>query len=423
MEIKYFKQPQEIKLGDILNVRLELGKFDNVWMMSGMTKDSGIDVLHESMKIAISKGTKINIALGLDKKNTSKDMLLRLLDMGCNLKIFINTDDNKFETRIYIFEKYNDTSYVYLTSSKLSVGGLLENSCLVTEIKYTNEDNENFKTLISKYTEGISLDGFTTATREQIIKLAEDGEIFARIIDRKIPRISDVYKNETFIGNNVYDENTGLNINKEELEDIDIDIDIDVDSIAIKKNVEILGEKLSKNEAKPVEHEKTDEVIKKSGNIITNADEANFENISTLIIEANKIALSGVTTGEIKIPNAISKNMNEFFDYPDSFEMITDKKGKTRQVSIVKLDIFDNNNVDSLVDDNVLIYETERYLAIKSDVVISLNVNEEDIIRIIKVDNKNYRFEIIRKDSNEYEIWERYLIYKIKGQKRRYGVI
>lgn len=421
MEIKYFKQPQEIKLGDILNVRLELGKFDNVWMMSGMTKDSGIDVLYESMKIAISKGAKINIALGLDKKNTSKDMLLRLLDMGCNLKIFVNTDDNKFETRIYIFEKYNDTSYVYLTSSKLSVGGLLENSCLVTEIKYTKEDNENFKTLISKYTEGMSLDGFTTATREQIIKLAEDGEIFARIVDRKIPKISDIYKNEAFIGSNIYDENIGLRINKDELEDIDIDVD--VGSIAIKKNVEILGKKLSKNEAKPIEDEKPDEIIKRPGNIITNADEANFENISTLIIEANKIASSGITTGEIKISHVISENMNEFFDYPNSFEIVTDKKGKTRQTSIVKFDIFDNNSVDNFADDNVLIYETERYLAIKSDVLISLNIDEEDIIRIVKVDNKNYRFEIIRKNSNEYEIWERYLIYKIKGQKRRYGVI
>ena len=72
--------------------------------------------------------------LGVDKKNTSKDMLLKLLQAGVKLRTFLNNGENKLETRIYAFIKYNGVSCVYLSAGKLSSGGLYENYCLVTEL-------------------------------------------------------------------------------------------------------------------------------------------------------------------------------------------------------------------------------------------------------------------------------------------------
>lgn len=223
MKINYFNQPKDIKLAEALIQKLA-EDFDKFWLVSGFTKDTGIDILLDA--IISSKISEKNVFLGLDKKNTSKDMLIRLLSANVNLKTIVNNENEKIETRVYLFSKKDGDSYVYLSASKLSKGGISENSCLVTEIIYGKDEYSEVKDLILKIEEEFLL---RETNVEKVKKLAEDGEIAARIAERKIPRIADMYSNDGVqIGENQYDESVGLGLDKEALNDVDIDVDLPI---------------------------------------------------------------------------------------------------------------------------------------------------------------------------------------------------
>ena len=110
-----------------------------------MTKDSGIDMVFDSIEIARKNGAEVNIMIGIDRKNTSKDMLMKLLNMGCNLFVHINREDKKIETRIYVFENEDGESFVYESCGKFSEGGLSSNYCLIQEISYLPEDKKAYE--------------------------------------------------------------------------------------------------------------------------------------------------------------------------------------------------------------------------------------------------------------------------------------
>ena len=210
------------KLGEILNQKM-LEDFDKVWIVSGFTKDSGIEAITES--IEKSKISEINVCLGLDKKNTSKDTLIKLINTGAHLKIFVNNNEEKSETRAYLFFKQKGVSYVYLTAAKLSEGGLYNNSCLITEIIYEKEELIDIFNLVQKVE---SDKNFKLVNEDDILELASSGEILARITERKIPRIAELYQQgEVELGTaKQYDEtvNTG-NINNT-YEDVEINVDL-----------------------------------------------------------------------------------------------------------------------------------------------------------------------------------------------------
>ncbi len=223
MKVKYFNQPKDIKLSEVLIQKFS-EDFDKFWVVSGFTKDTGIDILLDA--ITSSKISEKNVFLGLDKKNTSKDMLIRLLNAHVNLKTIVNNESEKIETRVYLFSKREGDSYVYLSASKLSKGGISENGCLVTEIVYGKDEYSEVKELILKIEEEFLL---KETNIEKVKKLAEDGEIAARLAERKIPRIADMYTNDGVqIGENQYDESVGLGLYKEALNDVDIDVDLPI---------------------------------------------------------------------------------------------------------------------------------------------------------------------------------------------------
>ncbi len=222
MKINYYNQPEDIKLGDVLTKRLG-EKFDKVWIVSGFSKDSGIEALIPALEK--SKIPEVNIHLGLDKKNTSKDVLLKVLKTGANLRIFLNGNDDKTETRIYLFFKQKGNSYVYLTAGKLSEGGLFENSCLITEIIYEKEELIELFNLVQKIE---SDSNFKVTDENDILELAANGEIMARITERKIPRIAELYQQgEVEIGGaKQYDETVGIGTNAQEYDDVDIAVEL-----------------------------------------------------------------------------------------------------------------------------------------------------------------------------------------------------
>ena len=99
--------------------------------------------------------------------------------MGCKVNVHINTDNSKVETRAFIFESEKDASYIYTTSAKFSAGGLLENSCTITEFKYLLEDKQAFDVAKNALLQG-ALAEFHEIDKDEVILLAEKGEVVAR---------------------------------------------------------------------------------------------------------------------------------------------------------------------------------------------------------------------------------------------------
>lgn len=433
MEVKFLNQPKEVKLGEILNQRLK-EKFDEVYVIAGLVKDTGVEVIQQEIENAIKQGTKINVFIGIDRKNTSKDMMLKLLSAGCKLNIHINTDESKVEMRAFIFEKKDDDSYIYVTGAKLSSGGLLDNISIVTEIKYEKDDRKMFESAKNSILMS-TINEFHSIGEDEVILLAEKGDIVARIIDRKIPRISEMYgSKENVIGEQVYDEGaTNSIINADDYEDVDIDIDM---GLGVRENVMLETEKelkkeknekdailkrLSKSE-KDLEKlyantaEKSEE---KKKTTILMSKEIDYTNMNTFMIEANNIAEKGVGAGEVKIPKSIADNLINFFGGLDNFKLNEENK----LVMNVKFDVVDNKENKIRTDNMVNLISTDKGISILSKELLDLKLLEGDIIRIIKEKQGEFRCEIIRKDTEEYNIWSCYLVNSIRGQKRRYGII
>ena len=418
MEVKFLNQPKEVKLGDILKSRLN-EDFEEIYLIAGMVKDTGVEDIYEDILKSMEHPKKISVCIGIDRKNTSKDMLLKLLDAGCKLSVHINTDTSKVETRAFIFIKENGTSYIYVTGAKFSSGGLFENNCVITEIKYEKDESKALEIAKNNILQGVVAE-FHEIDRDEVILLAEKGEIVARITERKIPNIAEMYGSmtpaEKPLGEQVYDESTSnMTFNFDDLADIEIDLE---PGIVMRKNVELATEKEAKKERKEKEEllkslKKTEsdldklygkkEEETKTKNIIHKSNDIDYENMTTLIIEANKI---NEKDGEFKLPKALSENLSKYFD--------EDK---------VKFNILDNKDNSEKNDENVEILRTDKGISIKSEILLNLKLEEGDIVRIIKETENSYRCEVIRKESAEHNIWICYCINSIRGQKRRFGII
>lgn len=433
MDIKFWNQPKDLSLGNVLNEKLTKG-FQKVWLIAGVAKDTGIEVLMESIEEARKLGTEVNVLIGIDRKNISKDMLMKLLKLGCHLFLHINRDDNKVETRMYLFESDDRESFIYESSGKFSEGGLLTNHLIVQEISYMPSEKKQFEKAKTSIIQGCHM--FQETDEEELKLLAERGEVVARIIERKIPSISQMYGTTSLeaISNDMYDESTSNKLFEIPENDIDIDIDIDisgelkkaelsVEAEAKKEKIEkeniekIATEKLSKFYQEIVENEPDKKV-----NIIKDLNNIDFSSVNIFVFELNKIIENGLGEGEIKIPLYLYEEMKDFFE-SQKFNSFTDVKGKVRFGLNVIFEIVDTQNNVTQIDENAFIYVEDRYLALKSIVFKSLNSTEKDILRVIKKSENTYCLELIRKNSNEYQIWENYCIYSMKNSKRKFGIM
>ncbi|MBQ9313585.1 MAG: hypothetical protein IJ220_01060 [Clostridia bacterium] len=433
MDIKFWNQPKDLSLGNLLNEKLRKG-FQKVWLIAGVAKDTGIEMLLESIEEARNLGTEVNVLIGTDRKNISKDMLMKLLKLGCHLFLHINRDENKVETRIYIFESDDRQSLIYESSGKLSEGGLYTSQLVVQEISYMPAEKKMFENAKNIILQGTEV--FKETDEEELKLLAEKGEVVARIIERKIPSISEMYGGTSIetIGNDMYDESSSGRLFDIPENDFDIDIDINIDGeikkaeLSVeteakkqkieKENVEKLAaEKLSKfyEELPTVESEKKVSIIKDMNNI-------DFSNVNIFVFELNKIVEKGLGEGAIKVPVYLFEEMKNFFG-SELFDTFIDEKGKAKFGTKVAFEILDTQNNETVQDENAFIYVEDRYLALKSKVLKELRPEEKDILRMIKNSENRYCLELIRKNSKEYNIWENFCVYAMKNSKRKFGIM
>lgn len=416
MEVKFYNQPKDIRLADVLRDKLCSGKFKNVWFIAGYVKDDGLEYFRNDFESALNAGATVNLVLGLDRKNTSKNVLESFLLMGCNIRYYLNNDDNdKFETRVFAFEGTDGEDFIYLSATKFSENGFLENKCLVTEIKYVNEEKE-FNKFKLNLENGFSGDDFSELNEQRLKELASNGDILARITERKIPRISDLYKvGIADIGGEQYNEEASSTLFSDVLSNVEIDIELPAtNSIKVQTT---LGEEVEHR----IEKKKvlSEENVQKVSKLLKSEDDWDYDDMSTFILQVSSKASSDC---EIKIPNSIAKNMNLFFNYPDGFHVVENDKGKLVECFEVVLEVFDNVTKSEQRDESAKICKSDRYTVFSSE--LFSNLDENDIVRIIKQDTSLYRCEIIHLNTDEYGVWDGFCRTALgKGVSRKFGIV
>jgi len=421
MEIKFLNQPRDIKFLDILSNKLRDKKYNKVWIVAGFAKDNAMDCILEDIKAARENGTTIECIFGLDKKNTSKDMLLKFLNMGCNIRFHLNEEGVKLESRLYVFESANSDSYVYITGGKFSEGGITSNLSLIEEIKYSPDEKMELSKVKAAIESGLSNDEFETLTEDKLKDLAATGDIVARITERKIPKISELYNQsgETSAeGANAsieYDESVSTDYSELLNKDVDIDIELDDDNIKIQTS---LGEEVEhklKNNSK----EKEDETVI-SKLILGNEKDSDYSMMNTLIIPISKPTTNGT---EIKITSSITANMLKFLEYPNDYHTAEDEKGSIKEYKDIILDIYENTQKKQVLDENACIIQTVKHTTIKSEKFNEIDIQEDAIMRLMKEASNKFRCEIINHDSPEYSIWEGFCTLQVKGSSKKFGII
>ena len=413
MNVKFLNQPKDISFIDVLTERIASGKFAKIWIVAGFAKDSALDMLFDSLKKAADSGTQIECVFGIDKKNTSKDMMLKLLGIGCKIRYHINADESKFESRMFIFESEKEDSYVYIPGSKLSEGGITDNITLIEEISYTPQEKLDFSKVKASLENGIASDEFETLTEEKLKELASTGDIMARITERKIPSINQLYNNTQNDEENAvttYDEEASVNYK----ELLNTELDIDIDSEETIKVQDSLGEEVEHKIKKPIK-DNEEKVITK---ILPVDKEVDFDNVSTFIIQ-----LSNTSNDEIRIPSSITINFKKFFEYPEQFHVEENDKGSLKEIQQVSIEFFENVDKQEKEDSNASIIFTAKTTSIKSDVLNVLNAQDGDIMRLIKKEQGKYRCEIIKQDTNEFVIWQNFCTNQVKGSTKKFGAI
>ncbi len=414
MEINFYNQPKDDNFCNILTRALTSKEYDKAFFYAGFVKDNAIEMLMDAFKTAIENGMSISMVLGLDKKNTSKEMLLKLLNLGINIRYCLNDEETKLETRLYLFEN-NDNSVSYIPGSKFSEGGITTNLTLIQEIKYSKDDKMLYSKLKASVESGLQDDTFVKLDEDNLKLLASRGDIVARITERKIPSINELYNrtDEASVGTVDYDESTSTDYS----ELVNKDLDIMIDASEDVKYQTSLGEEVEHKLKGEVKEEK---VISK---IVIPDKNVDYENASTLIyLLANKPS-SGESSKEIKIPSVITKELSNIFEYPNGYHMEQDDKGNLKEKKSIKLTIFENENKQSVVDNDASIYFQAKSTSIKSELFAQINIEEDDLLRFIKENDNEYKCEIIRKGSAEYEVWKAFCQNLVKGSTKKFGAI
>ncbi len=418
MEIKFLNQPKDVKLIDILTEKLRDTSFSRVWIIAGFAKDSAMDYILEDVLKARENGTQIECVFGLDKKNTSKDMLLKFLNCGCNIRYHLNDDGAKLESRLYAFESTEGDSYVYITGGKFSENGISNNLTLIEEIKYSKDEKIEFSKVRAAIENGISKEEFDVLTEDKLKELASTGDIMARITERKIPKISELYSSnageETENATKEYDEGASTDFKELLQKDLDIDIDMGEESVKVQDS---LGEEVE-HKLKNTNEEKPEETVV-SKMILGNDKPLNYDKMSTLIIYLSK---SEEGNNDIKIPSAITSNMFKFLNYPDAFHAEEDEKGNLNETQKITLEIFENGEGDTFIDDDAKIIQSTKNTTIMSVKLSKIDIQDGDIMRLIKVSDGNFRCEIIKQNTNEHSIWEGFCTSTTKGSSKKFGI-
>lgn len=210
-----------------------------VYIFSGTFKESGFKIIEEDF---IDSKAKIYLAIGIDKKNTTKSMLDSLLSYTKNIYFYNNNELVEFDSSVCIFE-YTNEALMYNLSSNISEGGLLNDNAIYIETVYDLKDTQDkkeykemLKTIISKVEDENGK--FTKLTKSLVEELQNNKEIFTtKQYVHNVKSISDLLGKEPIVKEEkkemTKDEIDDIYVSNIEIPKIEIDDDLGLDDIDI----------------------------------------------------------------------------------------------------------------------------------------------------------------------------------------------
>jgi hypothetical protein len=479
MKLDFKIQNEELNLAKLIDDEMSK-KPKKVYMSIGTLKESGFNILEESI---IDTKAKIVLFIGIDKKNTTKGLLDNILKYTKEIYVYNNNDQREFESNIYIFE-FEKTSSIYLSSSNMSESGITNDISVFSRIMYNlNDENErkeykdNLKILLElKKLEFVKLD------QNLIQTLLDDKVIFSnKQYEHSVRSISEFIGKKDIKPSKKIDKEENINLQNEifaqdfnipviNLSNSNIDIDIsdavesendklEVKNVSDKKVKEKETKKqtvydFNKDEETEVAEDDQElfngalnlndmlltkskvklsivkpEVIKEEKKEKIEEENIKFKkldlnNISNYIFELPAKQQNGQNLDVIKIPNYIRELIPNFFEFNEKIknEVIN---GSQYKVKDIQLEIVDVKNSKKVFDKNAKIMQKkgQTYMTFFSKDMDSIEYNEKDIARIIKLSSNIYHIEFVSRDMQEYKIWSKIMNKKLKGIDRKYGIM
>lgn len=337
-----------------------------IYFFCGILKESGFNILEENI---IDLKSQMIFAIGIDKKNTNKNMLESLIKYSKEVYVYNNNQVNELDSNIIVFE-YSKEATLVVSSSNLSEGGIKDNFSYYSIIKFDlNEksDKDEYKKYIKGLTSGIESESFTKLDRGYIEKLVDDKEIFTtKQYNHNVKSISELLgksKTEKIdstskTSKNDYTKEDAVEIYNDEgiIPKIDlsgINVDIEIPEVEIHETIkeEKTKNKLKKEKIKIEDSEilydkstlKEDAIFNdESGDYVDKENELYDENFESMDFDPN---------GTLDIENMLFSKADVKLDVTKKPSKTSEKKDKSdfdneEKIKVKKVDL---DNVSNLI--------------------------------------------------------------------------
>ena len=431
-------------------------KFTNVSFFFGLVKDNAFEKIFNSIKTYVLNGGNFSFYLSQPQKGNAKKVIDSLLEIGCDVYLFKNTNKDfisDFQYKGAIFES-SKKGIILLSSGNFSQSGLYEGYNTITELTYdlSEEKAEFNSTRESIFSESIcnffehitrsefneffskdvpSIEEFTHKDVEQaksIVTSLDDINIDIEINDdvafSVAPKEAPKHKKEAKVITPLNDEKKDIT---EPIEAVQFegtkyfgDTDaLDIESMLFSESSKRIPASTHDTNELPKE-----ETTEEGSKII--AKTANLSKTSIFMLQIPKVTKKGINANEIKIPSYLRDLIPNFWGWPKEYSVKKDSNEKARICTFKIVDTLDASNI--ITDEKVKLFqrEGENSFSILSDKLAELDLHENDILRFIKTESVNgpyFTCEIIRTTANEYPIWEQFCTSLLKGSKRKYGMM
>ena len=354
-----------------------------------------------------------------------------------NIKVFLSLLDNE---NFYILKKsmiqeLADSKKIFTTkqyvhSDVKSIADLLgEKSKIKTKIennfKFSNKDNDIFDDISIELPK---IDLESKSVNIEIPKEEVENEININNKSRAKfkAKEQDLSNQDQRINEIKTEEKTEDIDNVEDLDDSDFDNNgtLDIEDMLFT-NAELNKDdlKINTDNEQNIKKEVKKDTSRKAESQLK-SKKIDIVNVSNLLIQLEKKVTKGQDLNCIKIPNYINETIPNFFDLMQKGEYI-EKDGIAMRVKRISLDVVDvkNNQKYNDLKAEIIHRKGQSYIVIKTDIFSTIDYQELDIARIIKLSGKIYHIEIVSKDIDEYKIWDKLCVNKVKLSQRKYGIM
>ena len=331
-----------------------------VYMLLGDLKETGFRLIEEEF---IDTDIKLFMAIGVNKKNTTRNMLDSILSYTKDVYYYINNDIVEFNSNICIFE-YTNEAVIYSFSSSFSESDIKDNIGIynktIINLKDENEKKE-YKNIVKKLTKSLEDLNFVKLNKTKINELIENKEIFStrQYTHTNVKSISELLgktknePNKEMTKNEIDDVYVSdIEIPKVDLSDIDLslaDIDISEEEEKEEKNVK---EDKNKKEEIEVEYSEDENIsnvekIKDEEEIIDKENELYDESLENMefdedsVLDINDMLFS---KADIKLDSDVKKKSEE--KKKAEVEQVNEIDNEDEILKVKKLNL---NNISNVI--------------------------------------------------------------------------